>query len=87
MLSQKFEETAQAQSQDLKEFIREEFKTFEHRMEARFTSMEGIIAVGDQSLRAELHASLRDQTFKFVTIIMAMITLAVAVIKLFPNLQ
>ena len=87
MLSQKFEETAQAQSQDLKEFIREEFKTFEHRMEARFTSMEGKIAVGDQSLRAELHASLRDQTFKFVTIIMAMITLAVAVIKLFPNLQ
>ncbi len=87
MLSQKFEETAQAQSQDLKEFIREEFKTFEHRMEARFNSIEGKITTGDESLRAELHASLRDQTFKFVTIMMAMITLAVAVIKLFPNLQ
>ncbi len=87
MLSQKFEETAQAQSQDLKEFIREEFKTFGHRMEARFNSIEGKITTGDESLRAELHASLRDQTFKFVTIMMAMITLAVAVIKLFPNLQ
>ncbi len=80
MLSQKFEETPQAQNQDLKTFFVSEmdrrFEMFESRMNVRF-----------EEIRTELHSSLRDQTFKYVTIMMAMITLAVAVIKLFPNLQ
>ena len=39
-----------------------------------------------EGLRAELHSSLRDQLLKFVTILVAVVSLAVAVIKLFPDL-
>ena len=37
------------------------------------------------SVRAELPASLREQMLRFVTIMGALIALAVAVIKLFPD--
>jgi hypothetical protein len=37
------------------------------------------------SVRAELHASLRDQMLKFITILVAVVSLAVAAIKLFPD--
>jgi len=36
-------------------------------------------------LRVELHSSLRDQTFKVMAILIAALSLAVAIIKLFPN--
>jgi hypothetical protein len=36
-------------------------------------------------IRVELHSSLRDQTFKLMAILIAAISLAVAIIKMFPN--
>jgi hypothetical protein len=48
-----------------------------------FISTELDRKVGE--LRVELHSSLRDQTFKLMAILVAAISLAVALIKLFPN--
>jgi hypothetical protein len=36
-------------------------------------------------IRVEQHSSLRDQTFKLMAILIAAISLAVAIIKMFPN--
>ncbi len=100
MLASKLEETAQAQSEDLKQFIRQELGVFRAEMNAQF---EGIRAEMDvkfegvktefqtvraeiQSVRAEIHDVARDQLMKFVTIIVAVVSIAVAIIKLFPNL-
>ena len=70
----KLEETAQAQSQDLKEFFRAELALLESRLEAK---LEG--------LRADFHHSLHDQLLKFVMVLIAALSVAVAIIKLFPN--
>ena len=89
VLAQKFEETAQAQNQDLKSFIHGEFEAFEGRINIRFAEIDVRFAEIDakiESIRADLQAALRDQMLKFITINVALITLAVAVIKLFPNL-
>lgn len=74
LLSVKLEETAQAQSEDLKQFIRSQFSLQGARIDAR---LEG--------LRADFQTSLRDQLLKFITIMVGLISLAVVVIKLFPN--
>lgn len=60
-----------AVSEDLKSFISRELdrKLNELRLE----------------LRAELHSALRDQTFKLMAILIAAISLAVAILKIFPN--
>lgn len=73
------EEAVQAQNQDLKTF-------FISELDRRFMLFESRINVRIEELRTELHSSLRDQTFKFITVMVAMTSLAVAVIKLFPNL-
>ena len=101
LLAGKFEETAQARSQDWKEFIRQEFSLFkneidrsfegfEGRMETRFeavnTKFEGV-NTRIEAVRAELYSAQRDQLLKFVTILVALLSIAVAVIKLFPDLN
>ncbi len=79
LLANKMEEAVLAQNQDLKTF-------FIAELDRRFDLFESRINVRIAELRTELHSSLRDQTFKFITVMMAMTSLAVAVIKLFPNL-
>ncbi len=129
MLASKLEETAQAQSEDLKQFIRQElgvfrsdldaqfegikseFRSFRAEMSAHFegiraemdTKFDGMRAEMDvkfegvktefqtvraeiQSVRAEIHDVARDQLMKFVTVVVAVVSIAVAIIKLFPNL-
>ncbi len=90
VLAGKFEETAQAQSQDLKEFIRGELTALEARLNARFeginTKFEGVYT-RIEAVRAELYSAQRDQLLKFVTILVALLSIAVAVIKLFPDLN
>ena len=80
LLAAKLEETAQAQSEDLKSFIRTELGNMEARMEARFDARI-------ESVRAEMHSLARDQLLKFITVMALMFSVAVAVIKLFPNLS
>ena len=97
LLAGKFEETAQAQSQDLKEFIRGEFTALEARLNTRFeainTKFEGVntkfegVYTRIEAVRAELYSAQRDQLLKFVTILVALLSVAVAVIKLFPDLN
>ncbi len=55
-------------------------------LEGRFDALESRMDSKIEGLRAELHSSLRDQLLKFVTILVAVVSLAVAVIKLFPDL-
>lgn len=55
-------------------------------LEGRFEALESRVDSKIEGLRAELHSSLRDQLLKFVTILVAVVSLAVAVIKLFPDL-
>ena len=78
LLANKLEEVVQANNEDLKGFIRQEFKSFEIRMDARFSE-----------LRAEFHESLKDLTIKILGVTIGVTigaaTVAVAVIKLFPN--
>ena len=54
-------------------------------LESRFEALESRVDSKIEGLRAELHSSLRDQLLKFVTILVAVVSLAVAVIKLFPD--
>lgn len=74
LLAHKLEDAANLQSQDLKAFIRAENAAMEERWTAR---LEGA--------RADLEASMRQQMLRFVTIVAALLTVAVAVIKLFPD--
>jgi len=94
ILAEKYEETAQAQSQDLKDFIRAEIQggraelraeTADLRMGIR--GVRGEIRAEMADLRAEFHSALRDQLLKIVTILIAVVSLAVAIIKLFPDLN
>ncbi len=75
LLAAKFEETANAQSEDLKSFIRAELGNLEVKIDVKI-----------ESLRAEMHSLARDQLLKFVTVTALMFSVAVAIIKLFPNL-
>ena len=81
VLAAKLEAASQATSQDLKGFISRELAALEERLERRFLGMDLKIA----ELRTELHASLRAQTLKLMAILIAALSLAVAIIKLFPN--
>ena len=76
LLAHKLEEAIQANNQDLKEFIRGEFEHFETRMDAKFSE-----------IRVEFHQSMKDLTIKLVGVMIAVVSLAVAVIKLFPDLH
>lgn len=107
-LATKLEETAHAQSEDLKSFIRGELGNMEARLDARIESLRIDLKQDIQELRSELkgeiqevradlkpeilevrvemHSLARDQLLKFVTIMALMFSMAVAIIKLFPDL-
>ena len=80
-LANRLEDTARAQSDDLKSFIRQEMAGLEARIRTEIASVRTQV----ESVRAELHSSLRDQMLKFITILVAVVSLAVAAIKLFPD--
>jgi hypothetical protein len=84
VLAAKLEDTVHRQSEDLKVFIRQELILF--RAELRGELREGLatIRVEMGSLRADFHSALRDQLVKIVAIVAALITAAVAIIKLVP---
>ncbi len=98
----KFEETAHAQSEDLKSFFRSELGNLENRLEAKFDAkiewlrvdlkqeIQQVRADLKQEIggvRVEMHSLARDQLLKIVTVMALMISVAVAIIKLFPNLS
>ena len=89
VLAEKFEETAAAVSEDLKSFISRELdrKLTELRGEliGKLNEQRGELTGKLNELRVEFHSSLRDQTFKLMAILIAALSLAVAIIKLFPN--
>ena len=82
LLANKLEEVVQANNEDLKGFIRQQNEQLkmELRGEIRETSSER---------RAEFHESLKDLTIKILGVTIGVTigaaTVAVAVIKLFPN--
>ena len=92
LLSAKYEETAQALGQDLKEFIREQNSTLRteiradsQALRAEFDTFQMEMRSEHNALRAELHSAMRDQLMKFIAVMAMIISLAVAIIKLFPN--
>jgi len=54
-------------------------------VDAKFEGMESKFDLKIERLRVELHSSLSRQTLAFAGILIAAVTLAVAVIKSFPN--
>jgi len=81
VLAAKLEATAQATQQDLKDFIRQEFAQFRQEMKTGFAQSDVKLA----ELRTEMHATQKDLAFKLIAAMVAAISLAVAIIKLFPN--
>ncbi|MFI5400662.1 MAG: hypothetical protein ACHQZQ_06395 [SAR324 cluster bacterium] len=74
VLAEKLEAAEQATQQDLKEFIRQEFAQSRQEMNTRFAEQE-----------ARFERALRMQLATILTAVVAVTTLAVAIIKLFPN--
>jgi vacuolar-type H+-ATPase subunit I/STV1 len=81
VLAAKLEATAQATQQDLKDFIRQEFAQFRQELNTRFAEMDVKFA----DVRTEMHATQKDLAFKLIATLVAGLSLAVAVIKLFPG--
>jgi hypothetical protein len=77
---QGFERFAEVLERGLGE-IRHEMAEMELRLEAKLSTMEGKV----ESVRSELHSSLRDQFAKVVMIIIGALGVAVALIKLLPD--
>lgn len=78
-LAEILEEAIHANNQDLKEFIRAENERLR-------TDLKGEFRAEIAGLRAEMHSALREQLMRFITIVFGLVTIAVAIIKLFPNL-
>jgi uncharacterized sporulation protein YeaH/YhbH (DUF444 family) len=99
VLAAKLEATAQATQQDLKDFIRQEFAQFRQELSTRFADMDvkfaqyrmemntrfGATELKIAELRTEMHASQKDLAYKLIATIVAVTSLGVAIIKLFPN--
>jgi DNA-binding transcriptional MerR regulator len=81
VLAAKLEATAQATQQDLKDFIRQELAQFKQELSTRFAEIDTKFA----ELRSEMHATQKDLAFKLIATLVAGLSLAVAVIKLFPG--
>ena len=83
------EEAAQAGQQDLKDFIRDGLASLENNLESRLGArIEAARAETKEnylSLKVEMHSLARDQLLKFIAVLIMSLTLAVAIIKLFPN--
>jgi len=74
VLAEKLEAAAQATQQDLKDFIRQEFTQSRQEINTRFAEQE-----------ARFEGGLRVQLAAILTAIVGVTTVAVAIIKLFPN--
>ncbi len=85
VLAEKFGETAHAIAEDLKTFISAELDRKLGTLRGKMPAMEARLDLKIADLRTELHSSLRDQTVKLMAILIAAISLAVAIIKVFPN--
>jgi len=85
VLAAKLEATAQATGQDLKDFIRQELASFRQEMKAEFGQVRSEMDVKFAELRTEMHATQKDLAFKLIATMIAAISLAVAIIKLFPG--
>jgi hypothetical protein len=85
VLAAKLEAAAQATQQDLKDFIRQEFAHFRQEVKVEFTQIRSDMDVKFAELRTEMHATQKDLAFKLIATIVAAISLAVAIIKLFPG--
>jgi regulator of replication initiation timing len=99
LLAEKLEETAQARSEDLKAFIQNLVQRENAQLRADMAQLRADMAQLRTELREEVaqsradmgqqrgdfHNALRDQLVKFVTIMAAMLTAAVAIIKLLPG--
>ncbi len=63
-------------------------ETLEHALNGIRAEISGVrseLREEIKALRVKLHSPLRDQMLKFITILVAVVPLAVAVIKLFPD--
>lgn len=67
------------------EAIDRRFDEVERRFEATDQRIDSVANELRLEFRADLQSGLRDQLMKFIVIMAAMISVAVAVIKLFPN--
>lgn len=85
LLAETFEQTAHAQSEDLKSFIRAELGAMEGRLEAKLDNLEARTDTKIEGLRADMQSALRDQLLKIVISTIAIVSLAVTILKLFPN--
>ena len=83
------EEATLAGQQDFKEFFRNELanleSNLENRLGARIEAARAETKENYLSLKVEMHSLARDQLLKFFAILVLSLTLAVAIIKLFPN--
>ena len=94
LLAAKFEHTAVRQREELKSFFRQRLDLFRFEMQAEFSGVRGEISSVRREfgglraefgeLRGEIHSSLRDQLDNIVAIVAALITAAVAILKLVP---
>jgi tetrahydromethanopterin S-methyltransferase subunit G len=75
-VSEVVEEAVAAVQLDLKDFIRSELEKHTARIDAKIEAM-----------RAEMHKAIQEQTQRYIFILIGLLSLAVTVIKLFPNLQ
>ena len=80
---ERFAETLERQMRELRLETKSEFSA----LRGEIGAVRGEIASLRGELRAELHSSLRDQMLKFITIFSALLGLAIAIIKLFPDVN
>ena len=81
-------DAAQATQQDFKSFMRDPLAALEGRLETKFSGTDVKFAgleVKIAELRVEMHGSQRDLAFQLIAALAAVTSLAVAIIKLFPN--
>ena len=57
----------------------------EARLDQKIDSRFAEFRLEIEKVRSELQAGLHDQMVKFATILVAVVSIAVAIIKLFPN--
>jgi len=85
LLAAKFEATAQATSQDLKSFISAENERLRAELRADMKQLRADLDVRFAEQEARFERALRVQVAAILTAIVGVTTLAVAIIKLFPN--
>jgi len=83
-----FRQEVKAEFAQFRQEVKAEFAQVRAEMNTRFAEVNTRFAQTDvkiADLRTELHSSLRDQTLKLIAVLIAAISLAVAIIKIFPN--